>query len=256
MKTARRSFTLWVLLVSLLVAISIIHLKLSRWIEHQNRYILPQTYIYVSGKDEGPFIDPFSNLISSHEETLKFLNLPVRIYSKSYNEITSANRGSNQPFPPDFSFHLEYGSNHVTIYEDYGPGCVFKMFLLPQLWKTDHRRSWVSIDVDGYNFSLSLQDMYSGNSWPFKKPLSTNQTNHAAGIGAYTPICYQQRMKIRYIFNNNIPSDTLEKNIDCTLNNKHCDYQATAGVSRHKFPIGTRVKSFAGLKVCFFYCKT
>ena len=196
-----------------------------------------------------PVIDPLSNLFSFDQHSLKFWDLPVRNFEKTYQEITSANRGSNLPFPADFSFHLRYTKNSVTIFEDHGTGCVYKLFILPILKRTNYARSWIHIDVDDVTFSVSIQEMYQGTTWPFVSPISTNQKHHAAGIGAYTPICYQKRINIHYVFNNDLPSDILENNIKCTLKNVNCQYQVTTGVSSHKFPFGTRVKSFAGLLV-------
>lgn len=48
-------------------------------------------------------------------------------------QITSANRDPRYLLAPDFTFHIDYRKNEVTIYKDYGPGCVHRIFLYPWL---------------------------------------------------------------------------------------------------------------------------
>ena len=73
-------------------------------------YVLKTIYNHIVEfkASDRPVIDPLSNLFSFDQHSLKFWDLPVRNFEKTYQEITSANRGSNLPFPADFSFHLRY----------------------------------------------------------------------------------------------------------------------------------------------------
>ena len=69
---------------------------------------------------------PLSYLLHPNLQQLSFLYLPKRLFTSSFTEVTSANRDTSYPLAPDFTFHIEYHDRSVVLYEDYGPGCVFR----------------------------------------------------------------------------------------------------------------------------------
>lgn len=122
--------------------------------------------------------NPLESLVLQNEGMLNFYYLPVRKSHILYTEITSANRDTSYPLAPDFTFHIEYNKNDVVIYEDYGAGCVYRIYLFPalpqdttklhQLTPIDLRNSYISLIVDERTFWFSLQQvstMFEYNMW-------------------------------------------------------------------------------------------
>ena len=70
--------------------------------------------------------DQLVDLLHPNKQQLQFFDLPKRHFGTSFTEITSANRDTSYPLAPDFTFHLRYGEQSVDIYEDHGPGCVYR----------------------------------------------------------------------------------------------------------------------------------
>ena len=174
----------------------------------------------------------------------------------TYGEITSANRNTSLRLAPDFSFLIRYDKREVTLYEDHGPGCVFRIFLYPSLptdytvlqrLTFDHLGNLsLVIDVDGEIYTYGLDQMGAGNTSPFLYPLSARHAKPTSGLGAYTPICYQQSLRIVYRHSHDLPPDLLLKTIDCATNELACPVKIYSGVSRHKYPYGAKIAPFTG----------
>jgi len=89
----------------------------------------------------------------------------------------------------------------------------------------------------------SLQKLAEANEWPFVSPLSAKHSSLVAGIGAYTPFCYQESLRLIYENDRDFPANLLELNINCTANELRCPIHIYSAVSSHKFPTGTLVTS-------------
>ena len=151
--------------------------------------------------------NPLQVLALQREGMLNFYNLPHRKAHALYTELTSANRDTSYPLAPDFTFHIEYGQSYVVLYEDFGTGCVFRIYLFPplphnaeklhQVSAAALRNAYVCMVVDSRTFWFSVQQLMEGREWPFITPINTRHPRPASGVGSYTPFCYQQHMKVR-----------------------------------------------------------
>ena len=113
--------------------------------------------------------NPLELLLLQKEGMLSFYSLPVRRPPTLYTELTSANRDTSYPLAPDFTFHIEYHANDVVLYEDYGPGCVYRIFFMPplpqdttrlhQLTSVDLRNAYLSLVIDDRTFWFSMQQV-------------------------------------------------------------------------------------------------
>ena len=208
--------------------------------------------------------EPLESLVTTRYKTLQFWDLPKRRFGRMYGEITTANRDTSEPLYPDFTFHSEYQKHNVTLYEDYGPGCIFRLYLMPNLptdaneiysmTAKDLKTSALHFIIDGEIFIFSLEEVMLADNWPFQSPISTQHKKLSSGIGAYTPICYQHHIKIAYSLPEPLPTNLFEQTINCTGNDLLCPVKIYSAVSRHKFPHSRQVPSFAELKViiCFY----
>lgn len=171
-------------------------------------------------------------------------------------QITSANRDSRYPLGPDFTFHIEYSKQQVTIYEDYGAGCIYRIFVYPPLpTNSEVLHRMTSIDLANMFLAVeadnraaekySLKDMIEAVHWPFLNPLSARHPSPASGIGVYLPVCYEKSMRIVYHHSGEFPDNLFEININCTANELLCPVHIYSAVSRHKFPTGTHFATSA-----------
>jgi len=87
----------------------------------------------------------------------------------------------------------------------------------------------------------SLQKLAEANEWPFLSPLSAKHPLIVSGIGAYTPFCYQESLRLIYENDRDFPANLLELTINCTANELRCPVKIYSAVSSHKFPSGTLV---------------
>jgi len=87
----------------------------------------------------------------------------------------------------------------------------------------------------------SLQMLAEATEWPFVFPLSTKHPSLVSGIGAYTPFCYQESLRLIYENARDLPANLLELNINCTANELRCPVHIYSAVSSHKFPTGTLI---------------
>ena len=203
--------------------------------------------------------DPLEQIVLIEEGMLNFYQLPIRKLDTTYTELTTANRETSQPLAPDFTFHLNYSEKEVTLYEDYGPGCVFRIYLMPsmptetsklhKLTSDDLRKDFICLEIDARNFWFSIQQMMDGTEWPFLHPVNTQHPKPASGIGAYTPFCYEKKIKIIYQPSKPLPKDLFEKTVHCSLHELTCPVKIYSAVSRHKYPYGTEVSSFANINM-------
>ncbi len=199
--------------------------------------------------------NPIEELVLKDEGILNFYHLPLRQFGKSFTELTTANRETSKPFAADFTFHINYSDSDVLLYEDHGPGCVFRIYLFPALptdsnklhalTAKDLRKDFVHLEVDGRNFWFSVEQMMKGEEWPFLHPINTKHPTPASGLGAYTPFCYHQDIKISYHPSNSLPPNLFQRTIDCSVNELTCPVKIYSSISRHKYPVGTPVSSFA-----------
>ena len=204
--------------------------------------------------DDEP-VDPLSKIVMSSENLLHFYHLPKRKRDVSYTEITSANRDTSYPLAPDFSFHVRYLPDRVVLYEDYGPGCIYRLYLFPvlptsaqelhRLTSKDLYTMYLHINVDGKSFKFTLQQVMEGKVWPFLYPLNTRHPRPASGMGSYAPMCYQNSITVSYIHRGAFPDNLLNVNINCTMQDLPCPVHVYSAVSRHKYPYGTKVVSMA-----------
>ena len=202
--------------------------------------------------------NPLDEIILQNEQMFQFFNLPKRKMLTQYTEITTANRDTGYPLAPDFTFHGKYGRNWVQIYEDHGPGCISRIYVLPllptdtsklhKMTSKDLKKHILEFNIDGQSFRYTLQQISEGNDWPFLYPVSTRHARPASGLGTYTPLCYQKSMVIIYHTASQLPDFLLEKTIDCSLNDLLCPVHIYSAVSRHKFPQTTTVDSFVDMK--------
>ena len=221
------------------------------------RQMMREDPIYVAEKehDRNPVVKPpLSDIYIQDMDTLSFLHMPKRRLHATYTELTSANRDTSYPLAPDFTFHIRYEGRHVVLYEDYGPGCVYRIFLFPvlptltdalyKIQAKDMVHLGLEVTVDGKAVHYSLDHFMAGDSWPFLAPLNTQHKTGASGMGSYIPICYQTSLKIAYVHNESLPANLFEATVFCTLQDSHCPVHIYSAVSRQKFSAGTQVESF------------
>ena len=206
--------------------------------------------------------DPLETITLKKEGILKFYHLPLRHFDKTYTEITTANRETSHPLAADFTFHSNYSENSVRLYEDYGPGCVYRIYLYPVL-PTDSnklhkmtsenlKKDFICLEIDGRNFWFSVQHMMEGEEWPFLFPINTQHPIPASGLGSYSPFCYQKAIKITYQPANPLPPNLFQQTVDCSLNELKCPVKIYSAVSRHKYSHGTEVSSFSKINLGYY----
>ncbi|ELT89878.1 hypothetical protein CAPTEDRAFT_200569 [Capitella teleta] len=199
--------------------------------------------------------NPLSNIIMQPENLLHFYHLPKRKKSVSFTEITSANRDARYPLAPDFTFHIRYARNKVVLYEDTGPGCLYRLYLFPvlptnaqelhRLKSKDLALMYLHVDIDNQAFKFTLQQLMEGKQFPFISPINTQHSMPASGMGSYTPVCYQDNIVVSYIHNGAFPDNLFNVTIDCAKKDEICPVHTYSAVSRHKFSPGTKVSSLA-----------
>jgi len=81
-----------------------------------------------------------------------------------------------------------------------------------------------------------LQELAEANEWPFLSPLSAKHPLVLSGIGAYTPLCYQESLRLIYENDCGFPADLFELTVNCTANELRCPIHVYSAVSSHKFP--------------------
>ena len=206
--------------------------------------------------------DPLEEIVLKTEGILNFYHLPMRHFDKTYTEITTANRETSKPLAADFTFHINYSEHSVRLYEDYGPGCVYRFYLYPAL-PTDSntlhkmtsenlKKDFICLEIDSRNFWFSVQQMMDGEEWPFLFPINTRHPIPASGLGSYSPFCYQNSIKITYQPAKPLPPHLFQETVDCSLHELACPVKIYSGISRHKFPYGTEVSSFANINLGYY----
>ena len=185
---------------------------------------------------------------------LNLFHLPKRQVGRLFTEITTANRDTSYLVAPDFTFHIKYDTKSVVLYEDFGPGCMYRNYLYPHLptstdllYKITHkdlRNTYLHLVIDESEYQYSIEQMMLGEEWPFLQPLNTQHPKVTSGLGAYIPICYQEYAKVTYILPENLPQNLFDKTINCSRNDLICPVKIYSGISRHKFPAGSQVSTF------------
>ena len=198
---------------------------------------------------------PLDDIKFPKYQTLSFYHLPKRHCGLMFTEVTSANRDTAYPLAPDFTFHLQYSRTNVVLYEDYGPGCVHRVFLFPvlpthadllyKMTASDLRNSFISFVIDGTEFKYGLEQFMLGEKWPFLNPFNTRHRYLASGMGSYMSLCYSHSMKISYIPSDPLPNNLFQLTINCSRHDLYCPVHIYSSVSRIKFPTGAKVESFA-----------
>ena len=182
-------------------------------------------------------------------------------------QITSANRDSRFPLGPDFTFHINYTQKEVTIYENYGTACVYRIFLYPWLptnYEILHQMTsenlsslYLKLEIDGQRLvQFSLKDMFEAKRWPFVSPLSSQHASAASGINVYFPFCYMKSLRIVYVHDQPFPANLFELTINCTANELRCPVKIYSAVSHHKFPANTELRGFVSPIVGHAHPKT
>ena len=210
--------------------------------------------IMLADQHQQEILDPLAEIVLQ-ENLLSFYHLPKRISDRLYTEVTSANRDTSYPLAPDFSFHISYGEREVVLYEDYGPGCVYRIYLFPilprtanelhKITSTDLQDMSLNLVIDFNNIQFPLPKLMDGDDWPFLTPINTQHPKPSSGMGSYTPICYQDYIKISYHHNTKMPPNLFEVTVNCSKNDLLCPTHIYSAVSRHKFSKDFRVNSFS-----------
>lgn len=203
-------------------------------------------------------LTPLQQFYAVKSNAFHFYELPKRKHFTTFTEITSANRDTRFPLAPDFTFHIAYNDSHVTLYEDYGSGCVFRIYLYPPLptnadvlyrmTASDLAMLFLIMVIDGVTFRYSLEQIMIGKVAPFLFPLNTQHPTPASGIGAYTPFCYQDSLIIFYEHNKKFPDNLFQLTVNCTSNELVCPVKLYSSISRHKYVHGTKIPAFTGKK--------
>lgn len=197
---------------------------------------------------------PLEQIYVEKSNAFHFYDLPKLKTFVTYTEVTSANRDTRFPLAPDFTFHLKYEPNRVTLYEDAGPGCIFRIYLFPplptnseaiyRLTSRDLVNKSLRVVIDNMGYRYSLQQVMDGKVPPFVSPLSTKHPTPASGMGAYTPFCYRHAATVFYEHDGTFPEDLFEQTVNCTANEYTCPIKLYSSISRHKYTPETKVESF------------
>lgn len=209
---------------------------------------------YVNRHSNNTVLTPLEQIYVDKANTLHFYDLPKLKTFATYTEVTSANRDTRFPLAPDFTFHLKYELNRVKLYEDVGPGCIFRIYLFPPL-PTDTEAIYkmtskdlvnksLRIIIDDVAYRYSIQQVMDGKVPPFVSPLSTEHPTPASGMGAYTPFCYQSAATVYYEHDGTFPEDLFQRTVNCTANELTCPVKLYSSISRHKYMPETKVESF------------
>ena len=214
-------------------------------------------YIMQKPTDRQSAPEGLFNIVSPGGDRIKLWHLPKRKTHSQFTEITSANRDSRYPTAPDFTFHLEYGTRIVTLYEDHGPGCIYRLYMMPEITTDTNKRaklkfsdfanSSLVFEIDSHNVSYTIEHVMRGEKWPFLTPINTQHPKVISGLGSYVPMCYQRYMKIYYIHNEDFPKELFKVMVNCSKNDLYCPIHIYSGISRHKYPKTTRIDSFANV---------
>jgi len=139
-----------------------------------------------------------------------------------------------------------------VLYEGYGPACIYRIYIYPSL-PTNYEvlnsmklsnlsAMFLVMEFDNkMMLRYSLQKLAEANEWPFVSPLSTKHPLVVSGVGAYTPFCHQESLRISYENDRDFPANLLQLNINCTVNELRCPIHIYSAVSSHKLPTGTLV---------------
>lgn len=176
------------------------------------------------------------------------LHLPKRKRHMSFSEITSSNPDTANPLSPDFSFHLSYGKRTAKLFEDYGCGCLYRIYVLPpfssfsdkidSLTVDDMNGLKIVIELDNMATSYTLQEIMMSRSYPFFYPLTSRNTRPLSGMGAFTQLCYSRSAKVYYIDDNDYPPNLLNMTVECVSNELKCPVKQYSSISYIKVPLG------------------
>ena len=110
----------------------------------------------------------------------------------------------------------------------------------------------LTLTVDGRSLNFNFWDFGYPRAWPFFPPISSALNQPLiGGSQSYLPICYRDHIKVSYHQKEPLPADLFNSTVECTRvnnwlrSNKKCKWFSYADFSRHKFPAGTIMPSFA-----------
>ena len=151
-----------------------------------------------------------------------------------------------------FHYSNRFGDTFFDLYEDFGPGCIFRIWITN--WPI---KSFLHFTVDGETFTMRIENMINATSWPFFLPFSTRHKQSTAGGGSYIPLCYKSYFRIRFKHHGKLPSNYLQDLVKCGrdlsfyLNDnperKKCTWRSYVSISRHKYTLETPIDSFANI---------
>ena len=196
------------------------------------------------------------DLLSTNKKFLSFLYLPVHFKNSLFSEISSANPNTKYPLGPDFTFHLEYSEDKIKFFEDFGCGCISRVYLLPpftglqeridKLTSTDLEKVLIILKIDEEDFSFSLKNVFEAETYPFLQPFSHKNTKPKSGINFFYPFCYNKTASVFLVNDHKYPSNLLNLTVDCISNEISCPVKQYTTVSYTKFSQGAK---FNALKV-------
>ena len=125
--------------------------------------------------------------------------------------------GKVMTITPDFGFALDYTKNSMKLYEDYGPACIHRMFVVHGFVLKQHYGTLkLYINLDGRRHTYTLLDISTRSPYPFLNPLNKHKVEIISGINSNIPLCYQHSAVIWYEFKDRLPPNVLSDMVNCT----------------------------------------
>lgn len=102
--------------------------------------------------------------------------------------------GNEDGFAGHSELYVDERGEHV-VFDDFGPGCVYRLWLTAKLAWLGRIRVYVD-DLEHPVVDERLLDLFGGERPPFVAPLVLGPRRSSGGFVSYVPICYEQRAKI------------------------------------------------------------
>jgi len=122
--------------------------------------------------------------------------LPLLRFGSLTKQVSSHDKdgGNDDGFAGSTQLYTDDNGEHV-VFDDYGPGCVYRIWFTAILAWTGRIRIYVD-DMDIPVVDAPFISFFQSTLFPFVYPLTNTFVESSGGYVNYIPICYRERAKI------------------------------------------------------------